>query len=64
MDSEDLEIDTRRFAVPCPIADRATTEQPCANAVEGCALDRTAARIYARPEVDLIAIRKAVNEPG
>ena len=64
MDSENLEIDTGRFAVSCPIADCATTEQPYASAVEGSAPDRAAARIYGCREVDLVAIREAVDEPS
>ena len=61
---EDLEIGTGRFAVRCPIADRAAPEQLCASAVEGSALDRAAAGIYGCRAVDLVAIREAVGEPS
>jgi hypothetical protein len=64
MGSEDFEIETGRFGVRCSIADRVATEQPCASAVEGSASDRPAARIYGCREVDLVAVREAVDEPS
>src|SRR5690348_16094885 len=62
--SEDLEIDAGRFAVACPVSDRATTEKACTSTIEWSAPDRAAARIYGCRKVDLVAIGEAVDEPS
>jgi hypothetical protein len=63
-DPEHLKIDPRGLAVRLDHPDCAAPEQRRASAVDWCAPDQPASAIYGCLEINIVAVRKPVDEPS